>query len=225
MMSVQMAALDTSSGAFVTSDYYEPVTDADELERLRAQVAQLEYKLAAIGGDSAALESSDVTILGRGTWLVGLMVFQSLSSFILKRFESMLAQHHNVIFFLTMLVGAGGNAGGQSVVLVVRAIALGQPIPVWHQCFVGLMLACLVTMVGFARLLMQGVQVVTATALCLSLFTIVFSSVMIGTGLPFGLKAIGVDPAHASAAIQVTMDIFGIILTCFCCELVFTVIE
>ena len=52
MMSVQMAALDTSSGAFVTSDYYEPVTDADELERLRAQVAQLEYKLAAISGDS-----------------------------------------------------------------------------------------------------------------------------------------------------------------------------
>ena len=36
-------------------------------------------------------------------------------------------------------------------------------------------------------------------------FPQVFSSVMIGTALPFGLKAIGLDPAHASAAIQVVL--------------------
>lgn len=29
-----------------------------------------------------------------------------------------------MIYFLTMLVGAGGNAGGQSTVLVVRRLAL-----------------------------------------------------------------------------------------------------
>ncbi|KAH0483386.1 MAG: uncharacterized protein KVP18_004098 [Porospora cf. gigantea A] len=59
-------------------------------------------------------------------WLVGLLLFQSVSSFILRRFEGMIQHHTAVVLFLTMLVGAGGNAGGQSVVLGVRGLALGN---------------------------------------------------------------------------------------------------
>lgn len=47
-------------------------------------------------------------------------MFQSSSSVILERFDPLIRAHPVVIYFLTMLVGAGGNAGGQSTVLVVR---------------------------------------------------------------------------------------------------------
>ena len=47
----------------------------------------------------------------RAGWLVGLLVFQSLSSFILAQNELLLQQHAVIVQFLTMLVGAGGNAG------------------------------------------------------------------------------------------------------------------
>ena len=40
--------------------------------------------------------------------LVGLLVFQSCSSFILSSYERLLQKHSVVVFFLTMLVGAGG---------------------------------------------------------------------------------------------------------------------
>lgn len=52
----------------------------------------------------------------RAGWLVGLLVLQSLSSFIISRNESLLQEHIVIVQFLTMLVGAGGNAGNQASV-------------------------------------------------------------------------------------------------------------
>ena len=43
----------------------------------------------------------------RGKWLVGLLVLQSCSSFILSANEALLQKHPAIIYFLTMLVGAG----------------------------------------------------------------------------------------------------------------------
>jgi hypothetical protein len=52
----------------------------------------------------------------RALWLVGLLIFQSCSGFILSRNEALLENHPFIIYFLTMLVGAGGNAGNQASV-------------------------------------------------------------------------------------------------------------
>ena len=61
--------------------------------------------------------------------LIGLLLFQSCSSFILAHFERLLQKHSVVVFFLTMLVGAGGNAGNQAAVLVIRGLATGEVRP------------------------------------------------------------------------------------------------
>jgi Mg/Co/Ni transporter MgtE len=55
-------------------------------------------------------------IMDRAGWLVGLLVLQSMSSFILARNEALLQSHLVIVRFLTMLVGAGGNAGNQASV-------------------------------------------------------------------------------------------------------------
>jgi hypothetical protein len=52
----------------------------------------------------------------RAGWLVGLLMMQSMSSFILARNEALLQKHLVIVRFLTMLVGAGGNAGNQASV-------------------------------------------------------------------------------------------------------------
>ena len=52
----------------------------------------------------------------RATWLVGLLILQSLSGIILSRNELLLANHPVIIYYLTMMVGAGGNAGNQASV-------------------------------------------------------------------------------------------------------------
>ena len=47
----------------------------------------------------------------RGRWLLGLLVLQSSSSFVLDSYQELIKDHIVVTLFLTMLVGAGGNAG------------------------------------------------------------------------------------------------------------------
>lgn len=58
----------------------------------------------------------------RGRWLLGLLVLQSTSSFVLDAYQDLLKQHIVVTLFLTMLVGAGGNAGNQSAIKVIRGL-------------------------------------------------------------------------------------------------------
>ena len=50
----------------------------------------------------------------RATWLLGLLVLQSLSSFVLEANQALIKEHLVVTLFLTMLVGAGGNSGSGS---------------------------------------------------------------------------------------------------------------
>jgi hypothetical protein len=52
------------------------------------------------------------TLLGkRFLWLTGLLILQSFSSWILSTFQDVLQKHFIIALFLTMLIGAGGNAG------------------------------------------------------------------------------------------------------------------
>ena len=60
-----------------------------------------------------------------------------MSSFVLDSYQELLRNHLVVTLFLTMLVGAGGNAGNQSAIKVIRglvsiflALKLGL-----HVCF------------------------------------------------------------------------------------------
>ena len=54
--------------------------------------------------------------------MLGLLVLQSMSSFVLDSYQELLRNHLVVTLFLTMLVGAGGNAGNQSAIKVIRGL-------------------------------------------------------------------------------------------------------
>ena len=50
------------------------------------------------------------------------MIFQSGSSFVLNHYEALVREHLVLTLFLTMLVGAGGNAGAQSAMQTLQQI-------------------------------------------------------------------------------------------------------
>mmetsp|Transcript_9339 Transcript_9339/g.21539 ORF Transcript_9339/g.21539 Transcript_9339/m.21539 type:complete len:102 (-) Transcript_9339:143-448(-) len=74
-------------------------------------------------------------------------------------------------------------------------------------------LSVLLSAVGFVRAILFHTPLPEAIAVTASLALIVFSSIGLGSLLPFGLKRIGADPAHSSTTIQVVMDILGVMLT------------
>lgn len=166
--------------------------------------------------------------LTRGRWLISLLVLQSTSSFVLDSYQDLLKDHLVVTLFLTMLVGAGGNAGNQSAIKVIRGLATGSITTSWksiqatmtEQLEVALLLGGGLSAAGFARVYITNGSLLNATAISVSLLAIVTASVLLGTGLPFALARGGVDPAHAGTSIQVLMDILGVLITCVTCQAV-----
>ena len=108
-------------------------------------------------------ESTTEFLLGaasRGSWLVGLLAAQSLSSLVLEANEVVIQKHPVIVFFLTMLVGAGGNAGNQAAVRVIRGLAVGAVVPgengasfVLREARMALVLAAALSVVGYCRVI------------------------------------------------------------------------
>ncbi len=131
----------------------------------------------------------------RGRWLLGLLVLQSMSSFVLDSYQDLLKEHLVVTLFLTMLVGAGGNAGNQSAIKIIRGLATGSFKPtaagirraMKQQAAVGLMLGLGLAAGGWVRVYITNGDALNATAISISLFLIVLCSVLAGTGETRGM--------------------------------------
>lgn len=155
----------------------------------------------------------------RAGWLIGLLFFQSCSSFIIAYNEQFLQTHMVIVQFLTMLVGAGGNAGNQSAVGVIRGLAIGTINGnTWRaylrsEAKMAAGLSFLIGLTGFIRAAMFRTPWGETIAITTSVFIIVVTSVAIGSTLPLGMKKVGIDPAHSSTTIQVIMDILGVLIT------------
>ncbi len=184
--------------------------------------------------DASAVEEKRGAVLStvsiattRFLWLSGLLLLQSLSSFVLEAHKELIRNHIVVTLFLTMLVGAGGNAGAQAAVSVIRAIAVKKITTRQHvapvlmqEGAIGMLLALGLFFVGFVRVLLTrggwGQEAVReALTIGAALFLIVLFSVVIGACLPLLFYfVVKVDPAHAGSSVQVVMDVLGVTITC-----------
>lgn len=158
--------------------------------------------------------------------LLGLLIFQSGSSFILASYEELISTHAVIVAFLTMLVGSGGNAGNQAAVLVIRQIATGELTSgaqlryLWNELKLALLITAVLVAAGFGRVAVFGYSMHDAIAIAASLGVIVSTSILVGAALPMMLHRLGLDPVHAGSTIQVIMDLVGVLVTCCVCDLV-----
>ena len=117
-----------------------------------------------------------------------------------------------------MLVGAGGNAGNQASVRVIRGLALGtlseqtQSQFLMRELKMAGALSAILSLAGFVRAAAFRTPFADTIAVTTALTLIVFTSVCLGAILPLILKKLRIDPAHSSTTIQVIMDILGVVL-------------
>uniref|UniRef100_A0A7R9U878 SLC41A/MgtE integral membrane domain-containing protein n=2 Tax=Pinguiococcus pyrenoidosus TaxID=172671 RepID=A0A7R9U878_9STRA len=155
------------------------------------------------------------------------MVVQSLSGMILGSFEALIQDHVVITLFLTMLVGAGGNAGNQATVNIIRGLATGEVnnrtrwAILRNEANLGLVLGLLLSGVAFLRVAIWKGDLVSAFAIGAACLVIVSLSVLVGAALPLLFVHFGIDAAHAGPAIQVAMDIIGVTFTCIICSAIF----
>ena len=125
-----------------------------------------------------------------------------------------------------MLVGAGGNAGNQATVRVIREIAVGSlnektrwPY-ILREFAMAFTLALILGIFGLVRVsIFSSISRPEAIAISIALMTIVLISVIIGALLPLLFQLLHLDPANSSTTIQVIMDISGVLITCLMASL------
>ena len=190
------------------------------VDHVRRRLEDVDTKDKPVKKPAAEEEGSEGTILSRVCLLSFLLILQSGSSFILQSFSDLISRHILITMYLTMLVGAGGNAGNQAAVLVIRRLATSRSFSarslIMREAFSAIVIGTLVTAVGFARVwIEEGGAIMPSLTIGTALFCIVTSSILLGTLLPIILQRIvHVDPAHAGPIIQVVMDILGVCITC-----------
>jgi len=119
-----------------------------------------------------------------------------------------------------MLVGAGGNAGNQAAVRVIRRIAVGKlsaknfTAYFKEELYTALALSIILGIIGLMRSFLSTSNLTESVAITCSLISIVFISIVCGSLLPILLFYLKLDPAHSSTSIQVIMDILGVYISC-----------
>jgi len=206
------------------------ITLDDALDVLKEESEADFAKMAAITpSEKPYLKTSVVSLfLSRVPWLLLLMLSSTISSAILSGFEAALPAV--LVLFVPMIMGTGGNSGGQSSVTVTRSISLSEVTfsdthrVFWKELRVGILCAISLGVVTFAKVMLidklllgyTDVSVTVAVAVALSLAMTIIVSKMIGATLPLLAKKIGLDPAvMASPLITTLVDAVSLVVYFF----------
>lgn len=187
------------------------ITVDDVIDVLQEENTEDIQKMAAIvPTDTPYLKTSVMeTFKKRIPWLLLLMISATITSQILTNFENKLASVATLIAFIPMLMGTGGNSGGQSSVTIVRALSLGEISlkdifkVIWKEVRVGIVCGLVLAAVCFVKLLLfdkyvlgnSEITVMISLVVSLTIVVEVVFSKVIGCCLPIIAKKCGFDPA------------------------------
>jgi magnesium transporter len=152
-------------------------------------------------------------------WLLLLFVAGTLTSAVLHRFENELAAVVALAFFIPLLIGTGGNAGAQTVMTVIRSLALGE-VGVRHarrvvvrEATTGMLLGLMVAPIAFGQALLWKAPMELALTVSVTMFAICVWSTTVGALIPILAQRFGVDPAVLSAPLITTLvDATGLVI-------------
>lgn len=190
------------------------VTVDDAIDVIEEEATEDIEKMNAIMlTEKEYLQTSAFTLWkARIPWLLVLMVSATITQHIISSYEAALSSVVVLTAFIPMLMGTGGNAGGQASATIIRGLSLNEIEPrdilkvLWKELRVGLM--CAVTL-GVATILkvvfLEDIEMSVALVIGLALSCTVVLAKIIGCSLPLAAKKIGLDPAVMSSPFITTI--------------------
>lgn len=154
------------------------------------------------------------TFKTRIPWLLLLMISSAFTTKIIQVYEDALATCVVLSSFMPLLMGTGGNAGGQVSVTIIRGLSLDEIElrdifkVVWKEIRVAIICGITLAVINFGKLmLIDKVSVSVGLVVSITMaFTVLFAKV-VGGILPMLAKRIGFDPAvMASPFITTIVD-------------------
>lgn len=168
----------------------------------------------------------------RVPWLIFLLLSATFTGLIISKNEALLSNGiYGIILTscIPMIMGTGGNAGGQASATIIRGIALDEiefrdtPRVIWKELRVGLIMGLTLGLTCFAKIMLidgllldtAGVSVKSSLVISISLAVTIILSKLVGSMLPLIAKKCRLDPAvMASPFITTIIDILSLLIYC-----------
>ncbi len=199
------------------------ITHDDIIDVLREEAEEDAYLAAAVEPlRDSYLHTSIVELTWkRGMWLVILFLAALLTAFALKSYESAIDQVTWLVFFIPLIMSSGGNTGGQSATLIIRALANNDITladsrrVILRELQTGLALGSVLAVMGYLAglVLLDGPTHFELLVIPITLLVVVLFGAFCGATLPLLFRRLGVDEALMSTPfVTVLIDIGGIII-------------
>ena len=192
------------------------ITSDDIYDIIEERATEQIYKMAGVDDDTEDDREVGTITKKRAIWLGINLVTAILASFVIGLFDETIKAYVALAVLMPIVASMGGNAGTQSLTVMVRQLAL-QEIN-WHEAKAaifrevavsllnGLIFAVVMGLVAYAWFGDYKLGIVIGSAMVINLL---FAG-LFGATIPLILKRLGIDPAVASSVLLTTVtDIVG----------------
>lgn len=192
------------------------VTVDDVMEVIRDEYTEDMFRLAGLDEEEKISGSISKAIKSRLPWLLVNLLTAILAAATVSLFEATIVKIVALATFMPIVAGMGGNAGTQTLTMIIRGIALGeltfenQKEILKKEVAIGLINGlCLGVVVGFLGYYWVG-NVVFGLVIGTAMFLNLVIATISGYFVPVLLKKFKIDPALASAVFVTTVtDVLG----------------
>ena len=192
------------------------ITSDDIYDIINEHATDQMYNLAGVNDD--AEEDEDILKAGkvRAVWLGVNLITAIAASFVIGLFEDTLQSFVALAILMPIVASMGGNAGTQSLTVVVRQLALGDIAK--HDAFRTIKKEVILSLAnGFIFAIIMGIiaslwfdKGMLGVVIALSMMINLLSAGFFGSMVPLLLKKMEVDPAIGSTVILTTVtDVVG----------------
>jgi magnesium transporter len=173
-------------------------------------------KMFGVGGDERVFSSIWFSMKKRLPWLHVNLATAFLAAAVVALFEDIIAKITVLAIFMPVVAGQGGNAGAQSLAIVMRGLVMRE-IPnkkIWGLIFKeswlgiinGAVIGTITAVVAWAWNGNPFLGLVIGLGMLVNLFFAGLS----GASIPIAMKLVGLDPAQSSSIILTTVtDVVG----------------
>ncbi len=206
------------------------ITVDDAIDVIQEEATEDIEKMVAITPTDKPYMKTGVfeTFRKRIPWLLLLMISSAFTGSIISGFEGALSQCVVLTAFIPMLMGTGGNSGGQSSATIIRSMSLGDVEMsdilkvIWKELRVAFICGVVLAVANFAKMMLLDSANIVANGyspvlislvVSLSLLLTVLIAKFIGCALPMLAKKLGFDPAvMASPLITTIVDAISLMV-------------
>ena len=192
------------------------ITVDDVIDVIKDEATEDIYRMAGVSSDEHVFTPAREALRKRLPWLGINLVTAILAALVVRLFQSTIDQVVALAAFMTIVASMGGNAATQTLTVIVRGIALGDL--TWSNSRQVLLKEAAVGIGNGVILGLAGAGVAWWVVgnpyfggiLALAMVINLLIAAVAATLIPFGLRAMKVDPALASSVFITTLtDMFG----------------